>query len=270
MAAPGLTNTVFISGGGSGIGRQLARHYAARGSAVAVFDLRIDERVRHGLAPLNQPASLFFHEVDVRDAEALRAAVIDAITVAGPPRLAIHCAGVQAAGRFLDLTEEQFRHVIDVNLVGSRNFAAATLPQMQPGSKLALVASLAGLLANYAYSAYCASKFGVVGLAGVLRLECLQRGIDVAAICPPEVDTPMVEEELKTMDPITRELKQVVGTLDLESACREITAGLERDEFLIIPGARARMIARLGRWFPGLLRSRTDAVVLRMAADGKR
>ena len=269
MATAGLTDTVFITGGGSGIGRQLAGHYAARGSAVAVFDLRIDERVRDALSALNQPASFFFHEVDVRDAAALRAAACGAVAALGTPRLAIHCAGVQAAGRFLDLSEEQFARVIDVNLIGSRNFAAAMLPHMQPGSKLALVASLAGLVANYAYSAYCASKFGVLGLAGVLRLECLPRGIDVVAICPPEVDTPMVEEELKTMDPITRELKQVAGTLDLETACREITAGLQRDEFLVIPGARARMIARLGRWFPGLLRRRTDAVVLGMAADGK-
>jgi NAD(P)-dependent dehydrogenase (short-subunit alcohol dehydrogenase family) len=261
-------NAVFISGGGSGIGRYLARHYAGRGLPVAVFDLAIPESVRDELARLPGSPALSFHEVDVCDAAGLEAAARAAVGVAGAPGLAINCAGIQIAGRFADLSEAQFSRVIDINLKGSRNFAAAVLPHMERGSKLALVASLAGLVSNYAYSAYNASKFGVVGLAGALRLECLPRGIDVAAICPPEVDTPMVEEELKSMDPITRELKQVAGTLDLESAGKEIIAGLAGSDFLVIPGTRARWVARLSRWFPGLLRRKTDAVITRMTAGG--
>ena len=75
--------------------------------------------------------------------------------------------------------------------------------------------------------------------------------------------TPVVEEELKTMDPITYELKQVAGTLDLDTACKEIFAGLEKGDFYIIPGFRARMVWRLNRWFPGLLRRKTDKIILR-------
>lgn len=258
--------TVFISGGGSGIGRCLARHYLGWGAKVAVFDLRISETIREELAALGVEPSLSLHEVDVRDARALETAAREAVAALGAPQLAINCAGVQAARPFLELPAEEFSRVIDINLLGSRNFAAAVLPHMRKGSKLALVASLAGLVANYSYSAYSASKFGVVGLAGALRLECVPKGIGVVAICPPEVDTPMVEEELKTMDPVTRELKQVAGTLDLESACREILAGLQRNEFLVIPGARARMVARFSRWFPGLLQRQAERVVRKMSA----
>lgn len=64
------------------------------------------------------------------------------------------------------------------------------------------------------------------------------------------------------MTPITYELKQAAGTLDLDTACREIFAGLERGDFYIIPGFRARMIWRLSRWFPGILRARTDKITL--------
>jgi len=60
---------------------------------------------------------------------------------------------------------------VDINLKGSRNFAAAVLPHMASGSRLVLLASLAGLVGNYAYAAYNASKFGVVGLASALRIE---------------------------------------------------------------------------------------------------
>jgi 3-dehydrosphinganine reductase len=248
--------TVFISGGGSGIGASLARHYAGRGHAVAVFDLAISKSIRRELTGTAGSPACCFHEVDIRDSAGLAEAVGSAVAAVGAPRLAVNCAGVQDAGCFLDLSEERF--------------AAAVLPHMGRGGKLAFVASLAGVVPSYAYTAYSASKFGVVGMAGALRLECLPLGIDVAVVCPPEVDTPMVDEELKTMDPITRELKQAAGTLDLASACREIIAGLEGDDFLIVPGARARMIERLTRWLPGLVRRKSDRVVMKMSAgDGR-
>jgi 3-dehydrosphinganine reductase len=262
--------TVFISGGGSGIGASLARHYAGRGHAVAVFDLAISKSIRRELTGTAGSPACCFHEVDIRDSAGLAEAVGSAVAAVGAPRLAVNCAGVQDAGCFLDLSEERFSRVVDINLKGSRNFAAAVLPHMGRGGKLAFVASLAGVVPSYAYTAYSASKFGVVGMAGALRLECLPLGIDVAVVCPPEVDTPMVDEELKTMDPITRELKQAAGTLDLASACREIIAGLEGDDFLIVPGARARMIERLTRWLPGLVRRKSDRVVMKMSAgDGR-
>jgi len=261
-------DTVFIGGGGSGIGNHLARRYAGRGARVALFDLRIPENVRNELTGQGDPDTHLFHEVDIRDVAGLETAVRQAVATLGAPRLALNCAGVQDAGRFLTLSAERYSRVVDINLKGSRNFAAAVLPHMHRGSKLALVSSLAGLVANYAYTAYSASKFGVVGLPGALRMECLAAGIEVAVICPPEVATPMVEEELKTMDPITRELKQLAGTLDLETACREILEGLEKHRFLIIPGYRARMLARLARWFPGFMQRRTDKVILRHAANG--
>lgn len=260
------TQVVFVSGGGSGIGLFLTKHFCAKGARVAIFDLRVSEAVRGELGALANPSALSFHEVDVRDADALEAAAGEATAALGSPTLAVNSAGIQLAAPFLELSAEQFSRVLDINLLGSRNFAAAVLPHMQPGAKLVLVASLAGLVSNYTYAAYNASKFGVVGLAGALRMECLPRGIDVAVICPPEVETPMVEEELKTMDPITRELKQVAGTLDLETACEEILAGIEGDDFLVIPGARARMIERLNRWFPGLLRRQTNKIIKRMTA----
>ncbi|PLW69846.1 SDR family NAD(P)-dependent oxidoreductase [Pseudohalioglobus lutimaris] len=255
---------VVISGGGSGIGLFLARHFADEGARVAVLDLTISAEVRAQIGALAGSEAVF-HEVDVRDAEVLSQRISEVADALGAPTLAINCAGVQLAGKFTDLSAEQFSRVLDINLLGSRHFAAAVLPHMRRQGRLVLVASLAGLVPNYAYSAYSASKFGVVGLAGALRMECLPRGIKVSAVCPPEVNTPMVEEELKTMDPITRELKLAAGTLGLDAACRDILAGLERGKFLIIPGSRARMIDRLNRWFPGLLRRKADKIILTMA-----
>jgi 3-dehydrosphinganine reductase len=255
-------NTIYISGGGSGIGLYFARKFASVGAKVAIFDLRIIDEVRNELVQLSGADALAFHELDICDDRAVTAAAEESAEKLGGADLALNCAGIQISKPFLELSADEFTRVVNINLIGSRNFAAAVLPHMGSGSRLAFVASLAGLISNYSYAAYNASKFGVVGLAGAVRMDTIARGIEVSIICPPEVMTPMVEEELKTMDPITFELKQVAGTLDLDTACQEIMAGLEKGDFYIIPGFKARMIWRLNRWFPGLLRNKTDKIIL--------
>ena len=218
-------NTIYISGGGSGIGLYFAKKFAADGAKIAIFDLRISKEVRGELTQLAGAEAFAFHELDICDSQAVLDAAEQAAANIGAPELAINCAGIQVSKPFLELSSEDFNRVITINLIGSRNFAAAVLPHMGPGSRLAFVASLAGMVSNYTYAAYNASKFGVVGLAGAVRMDVIARGIEVSVICPGEVMTPMVEEELKTMNPITYELKQVAGTLDLDTACKEIFAG---------------------------------------------
>jgi short-subunit dehydrogenase len=115
------------------------------------------------------------------------------------------------------------------------------------------VASLAGFSANYCYAAYSASKFGVIGLGRVLRLECKPRGIAVSLICPPEVDTPMVEEEKETMHPVSRRLKDFGGSLSVDEAVAGILAGLDAGRDVIIPGARAKLTYFCSRYLPDAL-----------------
>src|SRR5687767_13114061 len=97
-----LTRTCLITGGGSGIGLRLSQLLAGRGERVVALDRVL-------------PAGTEGFEVDVTDAEAVRAAVEQA-----RPRLVINSAGIQLAKPFADLTETEFRRIVDVNLVGSR------------------------------------------------------------------------------------------------------------------------------------------------------
>jgi 3-dehydrosphinganine reductase len=252
--------TAFVTGSGSGIGLALAETLARRGARVAAFDLRFTDEARARLRKVC-PAALFF-EVDVRDAAGVAAAVKSAVGQIGRPDVAINSAGVQVALPFLEISSERYDFVVDVNLKGSRNFAAAVLPHMQSGGRLALVASLAGIVSNYGYAAYSSSKFGVVGLATALRIECRTRGIAVSVICPPEVETPMVEEERRTAPAITMQTKQFAGTVTLGDLCAQVMHGLERDQFLIVPGSwRARFTVFLGRTFPKLMARVTDSMI---------
>jgi NAD(P)-dependent dehydrogenase (short-subunit alcohol dehydrogenase family) len=239
----------------SGLGRGLAEAYVRRGAHVAVFDLVTDDAVLHELRQFATTADqqIAAFAVDVTDAKAIMDAAAAAVTAIGAPQLAINSAGIQRAQPFGELPAADFNSVVQVNLVGSRNFAASVLPHMASGSRLALVSSMAGFAANYSYAAYCASKFGVIGLGRVLRLEYCPCGIGVSLICPPEVDTPMVVEEQKHMHPVSRRLKDIGGSLSLPEALTGILAGLDAGKNMIIPGTKAKLTYFCNRYLPDFL-----------------
>ena len=260
---------VYITGGMSGIGHCLAGKYAARGYEIGLFDRVNDEGKRREIERVRRAPDqrVGAWRVDVTDGPGVKAAFAAAVAELGAPDLVINSAGIQRAAEFLALPAETFELVVKVNLFGSRNVAEAALPHLSRGGQLAFLASMAGLVTNYSYAAYCASKFGVVGLAGVLRIECKPRGIGVSVICPPEIMTPMVAQEMETMHPVARELKDFAGVLELGPACDEIIARLDRREFRIIPGAKARLTYRLGRYLPdAALRGIVDAKVQKIMA----
>ena len=255
MARVKKPKTLFVSGGMSGLGKALAGEYLQRGADVAIFDLVIKEDVLQDLAKLRRSDTqkIVAYQASVTDYQALVSAVEQAVEAIGPAELAINCAGIQRAQPFEKLSREDFELVVEVNMFGSRNFAAAVLPAMHSGTRLALVSSMAGFAANYSYAAYCGSKFGVIGLGRVLRMECKPRGIDVSLICPPEVDTPMVVEEMKDMHPASRRLKDIGGSLSLDQAMRGILGGLDAGRGVIIPGVKAKLTYFCNRYLPDFI-----------------
>lgn len=255
----GAPRVGFITGGGSGLGRRFAEILLAEGASVALFDLRFDETALQEIRKLAKPGQqVMTFACNVTDSDGLATIVADAVARLGAPDLAINCAGIQAANPFEKTAAAEFEKVMMVNLFGTRNFAAAILPHMQPGSRLALVASLAGKVGNYGYASYCASKYAVVGLAEVLRIEQMLRGVNVSVICPGEVETPMVAEEREAMHPVTKALKEFGGTLQPEVACDLMMRELARGKFTVVPGFRSKMTLFLSTRLPGLLRRTID------------
>ncbi|MEH6560891.1 MAG: SDR family NAD(P)-dependent oxidoreductase [Marinobacter sp.] len=246
-------NHVMITGGGSGLGLGMALRFLKRGCRVSVLDLAISDGGQDQLdmAASTAQTTWQFHTVDITDFNQTQAVVLAAVDALGAPDLAINSAGVIINKAFADTQPEEFRRVVDINLNGSFHFAKAVLSSMQPGSRLALVASLAGLISNYAYSAYGASKFGVVGLATTLRYEYEPQGIHISCICPPEVKTPMVAQEHADANPISLEMKALAGSLEADSACDQIVAGLDAGRWQIIPGFSGKLTAFGARYLPG-------------------
>lgn len=261
----GAPRTVFITGASSGIGRDMAQRLAAEGASIALFNRSAADDVLQQLrAAARSPAQRFAcYRADVSDAQAIAAAVAQAARELGAPDLAIHSAGVLHNGPLQDSSAQDFGRVIDINLKGSRHFAAAVLAHMQAGSHLAFIASLAGLTGNFGYTAYCASKFGVRGLAEALRFELKLQGIDVSLCCPGEIRTPMVEQEKRGMHPVSKAMKAFAGSSTLDVSVPALLRGIARREFEITDTPKAGLTAFLSRHTPRLARAVGDRIAAR-------
>lgn len=190
----------LISGGASGLGRATAAALAGAGAKVALLDISgaAAEAAAKELGGIGLAC-------DVTSTEATEAAVATARAAHGPARIVVNCAGIGRAGRIVDrdgkaLPLDQFRQVVEVNLVGSFNLlrlAAADmigLDALADGERgvILLTASIAAYDGQVGQTAYSASKGGIVGLTLPAARELARYGVRVAAIAPGVFATPML------------------------------------------------------------------------------
>ena len=261
----GAPRTVFITGASSGIGRDMAHRLAMEGAHIALFNRSgADDVLAELRAAAKRPDQRFAaYRADVADARAIEATVAQAVAALGAPDLAIHSAGVLHNGPLAQSSAQDFDHVIDINLKGSRHFAAAVLPHLAARSHLVFIASLAALTGNFGYTAYCASKFGVRGLAEALRFELRLQHIDVSLCCPGEIMTPMVEQEKRHMHPVSAAMKAFAGSRTLDASVPVLLRGIARRQFEIVDGPRPALTAFLSRHTPNLARWKGDRIAAR-------
>lgn len=254
--------TAWVTGGSSGIGLELAKRLLKDKYQVCIFAHVGIEQAIINLQKLS--TTVYGFEVNVQCESTLDDKFAEAVKIFGTPDLLINSAGISIAKNFDDMTSQEFERQININLVGSRNVAHAALPylkqsvQQDKRPKLVFIASAAGLVGCYGYTGYCSSKFGVIGLAEVLRMELRSQKIDVAVVCPPEVDTPLVTEERQNGSPITAALKQLGGSMPVNIACKEIYQGIFTSKFIVIPGTQTRILAKISRIFPHFYRRQID------------
>ena len=173
---------VLVTGGGSGIGRAVARAFAGAGDAVTIAGRR-----RETLEETARGFAMECRVTDVTD-EGQVAALFDA-----PFDVVVANAGAGKAARLKDTSLEMWNDTLAVNLTGVFLTFRAAYRGMGPGGRLIALASTASLKGGPAVAAYAAAKHGVLGLVRSLALEVAKSGITVNAVCPGYVDTPMAE-----------------------------------------------------------------------------
>lgn len=257
--------TAIVTGAGSGIGAALCRALDRAGATVvcADLDLRAAERTAAGLG------RAVARRVDVTDAGAVAACVDEVVDTHGALDLMFNNAGITFGGPTESLTLAQWDALIDVNVRGVVHGVHAAYPVMvrQRRGTIVNTASMGGLVAAGLITGYVTTKHAVVGLSLALRTEAAAHGVNVLAVCPAAVETPILDQgHLGGFDGRRYYLsgQGLTRAHDPDVLAQEALRAIERRQALLVTPRRARIAYRADRYAPWLSRRMATRFVDRM------
>ena len=249
-----------VTGGASGIGLATAKVLASKGAKVvladieqgaldrAVADLRADGAEAHGVI------------CDVRSLEAVEALADAAFDALGQVHIVFNNAGIAVGGPILEMTHDDWRWTIDVDLWGPIHGVEAFLPRIVDqgdGGHILFTASFAGLVPNSGLGPYCVAKYGVVALAEVLYRELREHEIGVSVLCPMRVGTNIGNSErnrqadygsapeqslVLDQDPANEDLAGRV--IEVDGVARLTVDAIEQNRLYVLPHEESRTSIR--------------------------
>ena len=193
MSNPQTPGRVLVTGGASGLGAAVVQAVRDAGGTPVVLDLDVSE-----------VGEVLAYKVDVTDSAAVAAAVVEAATELGGLDAVVTAAGVDRPGKLDDISTEAWERVVLVNLFGTVSAVRAALPYLrETKGKVITVASSLGLRALSDATAYCASKFGVIGFSRALAAET--RGeVGVTTLVPAGMRTKFFDDRDEQYRPTDR------------------------------------------------------------------
>lgn len=257
--------TIFITGGGSGIGRAVAQRFGREGWFVGLADISVEGMA--GTAALLPAGHSSQHRLDVRDRPAWDAALAECASASGGAiNVVFNNAGIPIGGRIVDVSTEEVERTLDINLKGVIFGAQAAYPWLKaagPGACLLNTASAAGIYGVPGGSIYSATKFGVRSITESLDAEWKEDGIMVRDLMPSFIETPLLDHapnRASNQDirgQVTGAGLEITPVSDVADAA---WAAVHGKKLHTIVGKTARSLAFAARWMPGALRKQVSGL----------
>jgi NAD(P)-dependent dehydrogenase (short-subunit alcohol dehydrogenase family) len=240
----------IVTGGASGMGQIIARRLAADGARVAIFDVN-DEGLQATAAEADTITA--FH-CDISSLEEVEARVAEVVQTLGAIDLLVHAAALMPSHKLLDHSHEGMERLFRINYFGTTYMVRAVLPAMlaRKSGRIIAFGSIAGIALVPKMGAYCATKAAVNAYMEVLQNEIRGSGVHAHLVCPPAVNTALIDQTLATDSPGSIVEARKNGRLaDPEKIVSAIEKGVAKNRDIIYPG-EARLLYLWRALFPGL------------------
>ncbi len=185
----------LVTGGGTGIGKAIGDALAKNGARVAVAS----RNPAHLKGVAAKGGSLLPIEMDIKNKAQVQKEIAKIVEEWGPIDILVNNAGISGLTRIDDADDSRWRDIVETNLVGTYLVTKEVLRSMKNNAngRIVNVSSVLGKFGVPGYSAYCATKHGMIGFTRALALEVVGRGITVNAICPGWVETEMARQGIE-------------------------------------------------------------------------
>jgi NAD(P)-dependent dehydrogenase (short-subunit alcohol dehydrogenase family) len=187
--------TAVVTGAGSGIGNAIAKRIAKEGANVALLDMNLEAANEAAKEIIAEGGRAEAFKVDITQKNQVFEAAKGAFDSFGAIDYWVNCAGYSKIIPFLEHTEEIWDRTLDINLKGTFFCCQAAVTYMKEKGSIVNFSSQSGKKGTNSYAAYCASKFGIIGLTQSVAAEFAPK-IRCNCICPSVVQTPMWDKQI--------------------------------------------------------------------------
>jgi NAD(P)-dependent dehydrogenase (short-subunit alcohol dehydrogenase family) len=224
----------IVTGGASGMGQITARRLAKQGAKVAIFDVN-----EQGLQDTAAEAdNITAYRCDISSLQDVQDKVAAVASELGPIELLVHAAALMPSHALIDHTHEGMEKLFRINYFGTTYVIRSVLGAMieRGHGRIIAFGSIAGIALVPKMGAYCATKAAVNAYVEVLQNEIRGSGVRVHLVCPPAVNTPLVDQTIATDTPGSIiEAKKSGRLADPEQMIDAIEKGVRKDKDIIYP-----------------------------------